>query len=76
MKKKLTDVCSGLFDIVEKPKNYYSCRAINVFDNKYRINVYVREEVDGLIRQTIKDSYFASVDNGKLNILYPSGCTI
>lgn len=77
MKKKITDICSALFDIVDKPKNYYSCRAINVFDNKYRINVYVREEVDGLVRQTIGNSYFASIDSGKINIMYgPSGCPI
>ena len=35
------DVCL-LWERVEKPKNLEVCKAINVYDNKYRVNVYTR----------------------------------
>ena len=36
------DVCQLLWKQVERPKNLEACRAINVYDNKYRVNVYTR----------------------------------
>ena len=33
-------VCDMLFNKYHKPKGFHSCKAINVYDNKYRINVY------------------------------------
>ena len=57
-----TDVCCLLFKQVEKPKNYMMCKAMNVYDNKYRINVYTKHEEEGLFKQSISNSYFAKLN--------------
>lgn len=67
-------ICDLLFQQVEKPKNLVTCKAINVYDNKYRINVYATYVVDkdtGLEGQKIAYSCFARLDNKNLKILYP-----
>lgn len=66
------DVCSMIFEQVEKPKNLEMCKAINVYDNRYRVNIYTRtydplHEVD---RIRITQSYFCSVKDNELNILF------
>jgi len=64
------DVCCLLFKQVQKPQNYTMCKAINIYDNKYRINVYTKHEEDGFIKQRIYDSYFVKVnETGSLEIL-------
>ena len=47
------DVCCLLFKQVEKPQHYMMCKAMNVYDNKYRINVYTKHEEEGLFKQRI-----------------------
>lgn len=67
-------VCDLLFQQIPKPKNLITCKAINVYDNKYRINVYTTYVVDsetGLEGQRIGYSCFARLDNKTLQILYP-----
>jgi hypothetical protein len=65
-----TDVCCLLFKQVEKPQNYMMCKATNVYDNKYRINVYTKYEEEGLAKQRIFNSYFAKLNEvGSLEIL-------
>jgi len=68
--KKLeeNDIPSLLFAQVEKPKNLYAVKAINVFENRYRINVWVEIEEDGLTKRKIGFSYFAILDGGDLRI--------
>lgn len=64
------DICYQLFNIVSKPENYIMCKAINVYDNKYRINVYTNHEEEGLTKQRISNSYFAKINEvGSLEIL-------
>ena len=36
-------VCYLLFSQIEKPQNFETCRAINVYDNKYRVNIYTKK---------------------------------
>ena len=64
------DICDLLWEQVEKPKNLETCRAINVYDNKYRINVYTRshDELYDLDRVRITQSYFVKVDGDQLII--------
>jgi len=46
------------------------CKAINVYDNKYRINVYTHEIINDLDSQRITKSYFARLnDDDSLDIL-------
>lgn len=58
-----------LFQQVSKPKNYTFTKINNVYDNRYRINLYCEEEVDNLIKKRICASYFCIFDSNKLNIV-------
>ena len=64
------DICDLLWEQVDKPKNLETCRAINVYDNKYRINVYTRsyDELYDLDRVRITQSYFCRLDGDQLVI--------
>ena len=61
---------SLLFKQVEKPKNLLMVKAINVFDNRYRINVYTEIEEDGLTKKRISASYFCHYNLNKLDIIH------
>ena len=63
------EIESLLFKQVEKPKNLLMVKAINVFDNRYRINVYTEVEEDGLIKKRISASYFCHYKPGQLTII-------
>ena len=60
--KKDGDVCSLLFQQVDRPLGYLMCKSINVYDDRYRVNVYVRTDVDGIEGQKIAQSYFCKLD--------------
>lgn len=58
-----------LFQQVEKPKNFLMLRIINVYSNRYRINLYIEIEENNLIKRKIKNSYFCHYSPGQLNII-------
>ncbi len=65
-----------LFKQVEKPKYHLMTKIINVWDNRYRINIYTEtfDETDNLSKRKIYASYFCHYNPGKLNIISgPSG---
>ena len=65
-------VCAKVLDKVGKPDNFYECRSLNVFDNKYRVNIYTRESVEGLYTgegTRIAKSYFVKLDGNDVTIL-------
>ena len=62
------EIESLLFKQVEKPKHYLMTRIINVWENRYRINVYIEIEEDNLIKKRIHSSYFCHYNPGKLTI--------
>ena len=64
-------VCKEVLDQVGKPENFHMCIGLNVFDDKYRVNIYVREDVPDLTvdRTYIKDSYFCKLEDDKVTIL-------
>ena len=64
------EIESLLFQQVEKPKHFLMTRIINVWENRYRINVYVELEEDNLIKKRIHSSYFCHYNPGKLTIFY------
>lgn len=78
MVEKVTEdnVLKMLFSQVEKPKSYYKIKAINVYDNSYRINIYCEFEENNLTKRKIGHSYFAKIIDGSLNIIQKSGQTI
>ena len=57
-----------LFNQVEKPKGLVDVKAVNVFDNRYRINLWVQYEDEGLTRTKIGASYFAVLDGEELRL--------
>lgn len=63
------EIESLLYKQVKRPKNHLLTKIINLYDNRYRINVYVEIEEDGLIKKKIKDSYFCHYSPGKLTII-------
>jgi hypothetical protein len=62
------EIESLLFKQVEKPKHYLMTRIINVWENRYRINVYIEIEEDNLTKKRIHSSYFCHYNPGKLTI--------
>ncbi len=66
------DVCSLLFKQIEKPKNLETCKAVNVYDNKYRVNVYTRSHDDfwDVDKVRITQSYFCHLKGEELIIKY------
>lgn len=58
-----------LFDQVEKPKNHLMTKIMNLWDNRYRINVYVELFEDNLVKKRIDSSYFCHYSPGKLTII-------
>lgn len=63
------EIESLLFKQVEKPKNLLMTKIINVFNNRYRINLYTQIEEEGLIKKKIAASYFCHYNPGKLDII-------
>jgi len=73
--KKINDYditpCDVIFSHVEKPHGYIMCKSVNVFDNRWRVNLYSKREVDGIESKYISRSYFTRFDTstGDLKIL-------
>jgi hypothetical protein len=63
------EIESLLFKQVERPKNYLMTKIINVYDNRYRINVYTETEEDNLLKKRIVSSYFCHYNPGELIIV-------
>lgn len=61
-------VLEMLFEKVEKPKNYFRIRAINVYDNAYRVNIWCEYEENNLTKRKIGYSYFVKIYGNELVI--------
>ena len=57
-----------LFSQVEEPKNMVKLKIVNVFDNRYRINIWTEKVEEGLIKYKITQSYFARFTDNSLII--------
>ena len=66
------DVCDLLFKQIERPKNLETCKAVNVYDNKYRVNVYTRSHcpIYDIDQVRITQSYFCHLNGEELTIKY------
>jgi hypothetical protein len=58
-----------LYQQVKKPSNTIATKIINVFENRYRINIYIKLEENGYVKRKIGASYFAKLNEDKLEIL-------
>lgn len=63
------EIESLLFKMVDKPKNHLMTKTINLWENRYRINVYTEITEDNLIKRKIHSSYFCHYEPGNLKIL-------
>ena len=65
------EVCNKILEMVGKPDNYHMCKALNVYDDRYRVNVFVREEVSDITghKLYIDKSYFCRYDGTNLTIM-------
>jgi len=63
------EIESLLFKQVSRPKNHLMTKIINVWENRYRINVYIEIEQDNLTKRKIHSSYFCHYIPGKLTIV-------
>lgn len=52
----------------ERPKHLHDVKIVNVFEDRYRINVWVRVEEGGFEKTKIHSSYFARYDGENLHI--------
>lgn len=70
--EKISDdkVIDLLFKQVEKPKNYFKLKVINVFGYNYRINIWSNTEEEGLTKCKISSSYFVRVVDDILTIYH------
>lgn len=59
---------SLLFAQVDRPKSLLEVRIVNVFDNRYRINLWAGFEENGFEKRKIAASYFARYDGETLEI--------
>lgn len=75
--KKIKDYditpCDVIFNYVEKPKDYLMCKSINVYDNRWRVNIYNKRLVNGIEGNHISSSYFVHFNaaNGDLEFVSP-----
>lgn len=63
------EIESLLFKQVAKPKHHFMTKIINVWENRYRINIYIQIEEDNLTKRKIYSSYFCHYKPGKLTIV-------
>ena len=57
-----------LFKQIKKPKDLHEVRISNVFNNRYRINVWTTMEENSLTKRKIHSSYFAHLNGEELSI--------
>ena len=65
------EVCKKILEMVGKPDNYHMCKALNVYEDRYRVNIYVQEPIEDLTghKQYIRNSYFCRYDGTDLTIM-------
>ena len=64
-------VCKEVLDQVGKPDNFHMCKGLNVYDNRYRVNIFVKEEVEDITghKLYISNSYFCKLEDDVVTIL-------
>lgn len=58
---------------VEKPKKFCGIRVVNLYDNRYRVNIYEEYTKEGLYYpcKRMFSSFFCILKDGELIITYP-----
>lgn len=61
---------SLLFSMVPKPKNIFDIKIVNVFEDKYRVNVWTKVDHENIEKNKIEASYFLKYDGEKIEIKF------
>lgn len=61
-----------IFNYITKPSDYIFCKSINVFDDRWRVNIYSRRLVDGIEGKYISSSYFVKFNDFNNEITFVS----
>jgi hypothetical protein len=63
--------CDVIFNYTDKPDDYIYCRSINIYDDRWRVNIYSKRLVDGIEGKYISKSFFThfNKENGNLKIV-------
>jgi hypothetical protein len=69
------EIESLLFKQVEKPKKHLLTKVINLWENRYRINIYTETEENNLTKRKIHSSYFCHYISGHLEIIKNASST-
>ena len=61
-----------IFEVVEKPEGFLFVKSHNVYDDKYRVNIYSNHVVDEALNiqtKRISHSYFCKYDGENVKII-------
>jgi hypothetical protein len=64
------EIESLFFKQIDRPKHHLMTKITNLWENRYRINVYIEIEEDNLIKRRIHSSYFCHYNPGSLTIIH------
>ena len=64
--------CDVIFSHVEKPNDYLYCKSVNLFEDRWRVNVYSKRYVEGIEGKYISQSYFIHFNKGNGNVTFVS----
>jgi mRNA-degrading endonuclease HigB of HigAB toxin-antitoxin module len=67
-----------LFSIIEKPNGFLRTKVINVYGNRYRVNVYVKyhDHLYDIEKTKIGMSFFGYFDNDEFIITFPKNFSV
>lgn len=62
-------VSQQVLNQVGTPSGYLFSKAMNVYDNKYRVNIYTKVQRNEMDSMSISQSYFVRLDDSDVTIL-------
>lgn len=63
--------CDLIFQYIDKPEKYSHCRAINTFDNRWRVNIYSKCTIHDIDTIRMSNSYAVNMIDKKLEFVLP-----
>ena len=64
--------CDVIFNHVEKPNDYLMCKSINVYDDRWRVNIYSKRLVNDIEGRYISNSYFIHFNKATGDVTFVS----
>jgi hypothetical protein len=64
--------CDVIFSHIEKPSDYLMCKSINVYDDRWRVNIYSKRLVNDIEGRYISSSYFIHFNKATGDVAFVS----